>query len=353
MANQSFISVLKKNTSALFGLGVIIVFSVLAILGYWIMPDNTPLANDRIPELRKLGPNSKATLLLQKRNADVPVNNLFVRYIEGQPSNYVSKAIESYTKTDEVFVYSPYGFKDKKDSIFVGVEDLKVVSKTYLLGTDKSGRDLFSMLIYGARISLLVGLIAVSISLFIGVFLGCLAGYFRGWIDSIILWIISVLWSVPGILLVIGISLALQSKGVWVAFLAVGLTMWVEVARVVRGQVMGVREKQYILAAKSLGYSNFRIIFKHVLPNIIGPIIVIATANFASAILVEAGLSFLGLGAQPPTPSWGQLVRDGYQLMGNSNSWHILAFPCICISLLVLSFNLLGNALRDWYDPSK
>ena len=318
------------------------------------MPDSTPLANDRIPEIRKLPPGSEVTLLLTKKNSLISDYSIWERYIKGQPSQYISKAITNYSYTQQGdLLYVPYGLINKQDTIPANKANsaIKIKIKNYWLGTDKSGRDLLSMLIYGARISLMVGIIAVSISLFIGILLGGLAGYYRGWVDAIILWVISVIWSVPGILLVIGISLALQSKGVWVAFLAVGLTMWVEVARVVRGQVMEVREKQYVIAAKALGFSDFRIVFKHILPNIIAPIIVIATANFASSILVESGLSFLGLGAQPPTPSWGQLVRDGYQLMGNQNSWHILTFPCLCISLLVLSFNLIGNALRDWYSP--
>jgi len=355
MSNSSFINSLKKNITALIGLFVIIFFFVIAILGYWIMPDDTPMANDRIPEIRKLSPGSRVTILLKKKNRTVDSHSFLERYTKGQPSNYISKAIETYKYTPKgSLIYAPYGFKDKFDTIPANIvkTDIKIIEKKYWLGTDKAGRDLLSMLIYGARISLMVGIIAVSISLVIGIILGGIAGYYRGWIDTLILWFISVIWSVPGILLVIGISIALQSKGVWVAFLAVGMTMWVEVARVVRGQVMEVREKQYVVAAKALGFHDIRIIFKHILPNIIAPVIVIATANFASSILVEAGLSFLGLGTQPPTPSWGQLVREGYQLMGNKNSWHILSFPCICISLLVLSFNLVGNALRDWASPS-
>jgi len=354
MSNSSFIHSIKKNITALIGLLIIIIFSLIALLGYWVMPDNTPMANDRIPEIRKLPPGAEVTLLLTKKNSALTANSIWQRYIKGQPAQHISKAITSYSYTQEGdLVYVPYGFINKQDTISADNvnNSIKIETKKYWLGTDKSGRDLLSMLIYGARISLMVGIIAVSISLFIGIVLGGLAGYYRGWVDTIILWVISVIWSVPGILLVIGISLALQSKGVWVAFLAVGLTMWVEVARVVRGQVMEVREKQYVIAAKALGFSDLRIVFKHILPNIIAPIIVIATANFASSILVESGLSFLGLGAQPPTPSWGQLVRDGYQLMGNENSWHILTLPCVCISLLVLSFNLIGNALRDWYSP--
>jgi peptide/nickel transport system permease protein len=163
--------------------------------------------------------------------------------------------------------------------------------------------------------------------------------------------IMTVVWSVPGIMLVIAISLALNSKGIWVSFVAVGLTMWVEVARVVRGQFLSLKEKTYIEAAKVLGLPRYRIIKNHILPNMTGPLIVIATANFASAILMEAGLSFLGLGVQPPAPSWGMMVNEGFQLIGARASLFLVLWPSACISLLVLSFNLLGNGLRDAYDP--
>jgi peptide/nickel transport system permease protein len=185
----------------------------------------------------------------------------------------------------------------------------------------------------------------------LGLTLGALAGFFRGNTDRFIVWFMSVIWSIPGIMLVIAISIALQNKGVWVAFLAVGLTMWVDVARVVRGQILSIREKQYIEAARAFGINNRRIIFVHVMPNILGPLVVIATANFASAILLEAGLSFLGLSVQPPVPSWGNMILAGYHAIGTRNSWHLILFPGLAVSMLVLSFNLLGNGLRDALDP--
>jgi peptide/nickel transport system permease protein len=161
----------------------------------------------------------------------------------------------------------------------------------------------------------------------------------------------TVVWSIPGIMLVIAISLALQSKGIWVAFVAVGLTSWVEIARVVRGQIISIKEKLFVEAARALGIGNQRIIFVHILPNIMGPLIVIATSNFASAILTEAGLSFLGLGVQPPMPSWGIMINEGYHTMGTVDSWHLILFPSLCICITVLAFNLFGNGLRDAYDP--
>jgi peptide/nickel transport system permease protein len=152
-------------------------------------------------------------------------------------------------------------------------------------------------------------------------------------------------------MLIIAISLVLESKGVFVAFLAVGLTMWVDVARVVRGQIISIKEKLFVEAAKALGIENLRIIFIHILPNIMGPLIVIATANFASAILIEAGLSFLGLGVQPPMTSWGMMVNEGYYSNWERDGGYLVILPSIAISLMVLAFNLFGNGLRDAYDP--
>jgi peptide/nickel transport system permease protein len=162
------------------------------------------------------------------------------------------------------------------------------------------------------------------------------------------MWFINVIWSMPTLLLVFGITLTL-GKGFWQIFIAVGLTMWVSVARVVRGQVIALRELEYIQAAKALGLKNFRIIVRHILPNVLGPVIVIAAANFASAIIIEAGLSFLGVGIQPPTPSWGLMLKENYNFIITHRPALALA-PGIAIMILVLAFNLLGNGLRDALD---
>ena len=216
---------------------------------------------------------------------------------------------------------------------------------TFILGTDKYGRDILSRIIVGTRVSLSVGLITVIISLSIGLILGSLAGYFRGRTDNIIMWFINVIWSIPTLLLVFAITLAL-GKGFWQVFIAVGLTMWVNIARLVRGQVLGVRELEYVEAARALGFSNFRTIVFHIWPNIMGPVIVIAASNFASAIVIEAGLSFLGVGVQPPQPSWGLMIKENYNFIITQNPMLALA-PGFAIMLLVLAFNMLGNGLRD------
>jgi peptide/nickel transport system permease protein len=178
--------------------------------------------------------------------------------------------------------------------------------------------------------------------------LGAVAGFYGGKTDNMIMWFINVIWSMPTLLLVFGITLTL-GKGFWQIFIAVGLTMWVSVARVVRGQVIALREMEYIQAAKALGLKDGRIIFRHILPNVLGPVMVIAASNFASAIIIEAGLSFLGVGIQPPTPSWGLMIKENYNFIITHNPALALA-PGVAIMILVLAFNLLGNGLRDALD---
>ena len=259
--------------------------------------------------------------------------------------------IQSYSILKEELEYIGYGDGLPKTislAVLNNTPKTYITKKTFYFGTDKYGRDLISRLLIGTRISFFIGFIAVFISLFIGIGIGAIAGYYGGKIDALIMWIINITWSIPTLLLVIAITLAL-GKGYWQVFIAVGLTMWVEVARVVRGQVLTTKQQQYVEAAKALGYSNFRIIFRHILPNILAPIIVISAANFAAAILIESGLSFLGIGAQPPTPSWGAIIKNHYNyiILGKP---YLAVIPGLAIMSLVMAFMLIGIALRDVLD---
>ena len=221
------------------------------------------------------------------------------------------------------------------------IVDNYVEERTYLFGTDIYGRDLFSRVMLGTRVSLSIGLMAVLISTVLGVFFGVLGGYFGGYLDKVVVWIINVFWSIPTLLLVIAISISL-GKGFWQVYIAIGCSIWVEVARIVRGKIMSEKAKDYIVAVKVLGLSNLRIIIYHILPNIIGPILIIAATNFASSILLESGLSFLGIGTQPPMPSWGYMIKENYQyiLLGNA---YLALIPGIFLMLLVTSFMYISN----------
>jgi peptide/nickel transport system permease protein len=324
---------------------------LIASLGYLISPDPTPFANDQYLELGLKKPGTSVTFLPVKLNEKPVRHNIFYRMLFGQKSSSTNIPLSSWRTEGNQIVIREYSDPPTSESVeksFPSSQVGKPYSRTFWLGTDRFGRDYFSMLIIGTRVSLSVGFISVFISLLIGIFFGALGGYFRGWIDNVVVWIINVVWSIPTLLLVIAITFAL-GKGFWQVFVAVGLTMWVEVARVVRGQILSIREKEFIEAGRALGFSNFRIIFHHILPNIMGVVIVISAANFASAILLEAGLSFLGIGVQPPMPSWGSMIKENYGYI-ILDSAHLAILPGLAIMMMVLAFMLVGNALRDALD---
>jgi peptide/nickel transport system permease protein len=339
---------LKKNTGAIFGIVVIALAIFVAIFAYFISPDSSPNANRIILEIGGEKPGFKQTFIKVKKEKSVEHRGFFKQLVSGNEDVYHYVPITSYEeKPDSIIVQKFIDDSVSERQVYpkAFLPNQPINQLTFLLGTDKYGRDILSRLIIGTRVSLSVGLITVIISLSIGLVLGSLAGYFRGRTDNIIMWFINVIWSIPTLLLVFAITLVL-GKGFWQVFIAVGLTMWVSVARLVRGQVLGVRELEYVEATRALGYSHFRTIVRHIWPNIMGPVMVIAASNFASAIVIEAGLSFLGVGVQPPQPSWGLMIKENYTFIITQNPMLALA-PGFAIMLLVLAFNLLGNGLRD------
>lgn len=230
------------------------------------------------------------------------------------------------------------------------LRQLQPPSAEHWMGTDVQGRDVWARLIYGARISLAVGLISQSIALAIGLTLGLIAGYFGRWVDDLVMRLADVTLAFPTLLLLIAMVAALQPS-LLVVFVTVGIVGWAGMARLVRGQVLVVRQLEYVHAARALGTPDGRIIARHVLPNVIAPVVIATTLGMAGAIMAEAALSFLGLGVQPPTPSWGAMIADGRDLSQlRSSPWTSL-FPGLAIGVTVLGFNLLGDALRDALDP--
>jgi peptide/nickel transport system permease protein len=394
--NQKALRRLMRNKPALFGLGIIVLAVLIAILGYTISPDSTPNANEQSLTIALKDPGFSVKMLKMKKNRAVETRGFFGKMLFGSENeddflpinNYEIKGdsiiVEKYAGEDPTtgkilkgpsqrfhtadVLYAINGSNSKIEKlnnqfVFYDLNNQKttantegvtqtienqIVTKKFRLGTDNFGRDTLSRLILGVRISLLVGLIAVIISLTIGILLGALSGYFGGRIDDGIMLIINTVWSIPTILLVFAIVLAF-GKSIGIIFLAVGLTMWVDVARLVRGQVMSLKQIQFVEAAQSMGFGTGRILTRHILPNILGPVMVVAASNFATAILIESGLSYLGFGIQPPTPSWGTMLNEnyGYAIGGKP---FLALIPAVAIMLMVLAFNLVGNGFRDALD---
>lgn len=339
---------LQKNKGAMAGLVMIVLAVLVAIFAYFIAPDSSPFANRIILEIGGEKPGFKQSFLLVKKEQQTSTTNLLERALQGRKDVVDYVPITNWNRKGDSIIVEKYideGVTERISFHQHALAEEPVITEQFLLGTDSYGRDILSRLIIGTRVSLSVGLITVLISLTVGIVLGAVAGYFRGRVDNIVMWLINVIWSIPTLLLVFAITLIL-GKGFFQVFIAVGLTMWVNVARLVRGQVLATRELQYVEAARTLGFSHTRIILRHILPNILGPILVIAASNFASAIVIEAGLSFLGVGVQPPQPSWGLMIKENYNFIITQNPMLALA-PGFAIMILVFAFNLLGNGLRD------
>tara|TARA_B100001173_G_scaffold287317_1_gene275643 strand:+ start:1914 stop:2858 length:945 start_codon:yes stop_codon:yes gene_type:complete len=311
-----------------------------------LAPDNSPNANNMNLSIHSQRPGFSVDILKEKKTR-IDNQSFYEILLFGVSEISDEIAVSDHYIEDDLIFYNEFNSVDKSLKT-VSKYDYELEKKYFLFGTDKFGRDVLSRIIVGSRISISIGFISVIISLVIGLFFGLISGYYSGFVDKIIMWLINVTWSIPTLLLVIAITLAL-GKGFWQVFVAVGLTMWVEVARLVRGQVKTLKERKFIIAAKVMGFSDFRIIIFHILPNIISPIIVISAANFAASILIESGLSFLGLGAQPPMISWGLMIKDHYNYIILGEPF-LAIIPGVCIMLLVTSFMLLGNSFRDILD---
>lgn len=340
------ISLLKglwKEPSSAFALLWISLVVIIAVGAYWWAPVRSKNANEMIPQWALKSPGFQGEILRSPSDRRTAAH-----WFQGENTAVQIIPIEQAFFQEGQWNYLPYGRPDVPDQWQQTTALLQLEERTFYLGTDRYGRDLLSRLMIGARVSVSVGAVAVLISLFVGIPLGAIAGFYGGKVDTAIRWFLQVVWSIPTLLLVIALTLAL-GKGFWQVFVAIGLTMWVEVARVVRGEVWSQKNREYVEAARVAGFSSWYILRKHVLPNSLAPLIVVSAANFAAAILVESGLSFLGLGAQPPIPSWGGIIKDHYAFILMGKAWLSLA-PGVLIMSLVLSFMMLGNRLRDLLD---
>ena len=353
---------LRKNHAVVFFITVLTSLYIAAVLCPWLAPHD-PNAQQDIVVTKYAAPLQKITYLklrpeerpaLPLREGDgmsvAGINKLILlrcRLLDREePVLYVN----SFQKSGDEIEYVQ-GIQSKKipvsklisenDSQFAGV-------RIYLLGSDKYGRDIFSRLIYGSRISLSIGLMAMLIAVTLGTVIGALAGYFGKRTDAVLMRWVDLMLAFPNLFLILMI-VALFGNSIILIVVILGLTGWMGVSRIVRGQFLALRETEYIQAAHALGYGHARIIFKHLIPNAFAPVIVAATLRLGGIILVEAGLSFLGVGVQPPTASWGNMVAEGRDTL--INAWWISTFPGLAIVLTVISFNMIGDGLRDALDP--
>lgn len=326
---------LKRNRLAMVGMWIVIVMAFVAIFADLIAP-HSPYR--QILDYSNQDEGFSGSTLIKKSTGGYEEE-----YIPVQSWELVGDSVR-YTDTfgrEQMIATSGLVGKGEDDWYW---------EPTYLLGTDNYGRDLLSRLIYGTRISLSIGFLAELIALTIGVTFGAFAGYFRGWVDSAIMYVANVVWSFPYILLVIALSLAF-GVGFAPTFVAIGIASWVDMCRIVRGQFFSLRQTEYVEATRALGFNARRTIFRHILPNALGPITVIATAGFAMAIISEASLAYVGIGIQKPEPSWGSMIFDARDVISAGTNIGQMIYPCVCLALAVFGFNLFGDGLRDALDP--
>ena len=326
---------MRRNKLAMVGLGLVVFLTFLAIFADFLAPYDP---------LRQVG---------EYTNKDAGFRGS-VLVLEGQglyEEEFVS--IQEYSIGDTGVTYTD-GLNRTRTigfSQLAGDSEADWYSEPlYLLGTDNFGRDILSRLIHGARISMSIGLLAELIAILVGVTLGSIAGFFRGGTDAAVMYVANVVWSFPYILLVIALAIVLGA-GFVPTFVAIGIASWVDMCRIVRGQFFSLRETEYVEATKALGFTSMRTIFRHILPNTLGPVTIIATAGFAMAMIAEASLAFIGIGIPRPTPSWGVMIFDAKDTVATGQHLGQLIYPCLLLGMAVFGFNLLGDGLRDALDP--
>lgn len=353
----------RRNYPAVAASLILISFGFAAFFAYAFIPDDSRHANRILPAFARMKPGTTITYLeICPSDYSGAVADWFwgsTRPKRAIPLNMAgswrmfgdSLEVETPGGLIRRFALTEFSAPTQSADVSGGnAPIIREVSVTALLGTDGQGRDIFSRLVLGARASLIVGALAVAVSLLLGVWIGSIAGFFRGWTDRAAMWLITVIWSLPTMLVVLLITF-LFGRGITQLCLGIGLTLWVDVARMVRGEIFRIREMQYVEAAKALGFAPSRIILRHILPNLWSPILILSASNFAAAILVESGLSFLGMGLPVPVPSWGGMVQEGYSQMFFENTRWMAIVPGLTLVVCVVSLNLVANGLRDALDP--
>mgnify|MGYP001036347640 CR=1 FL=1 len=387
---------IKKYPFFAFGVAVIGLVFIVAIFGSFLRPDSSRYASTQHRTLSKLPPLTTITFLRVRKNIPSSDKSFKSRVrIGGVESDWAYFPYESielgkkYIKlefkgrqkefyyADVLYLLDPLTLKSISKNLgsalnFIDIDNNLIsvshneiqsqvekeafISKSFILGTDALGRDVLSRLMAGSSISLSIGFFAVIGSVLLGLIIGLFAGYFGGVVDQFLSWCINLFWSIPAILLVVAVTIALGT-GATALIIGVSLVLWVEMAQVVRYTVRSIRLKDFVKALRLMGLSHLTIVFRHILPNLYGPIAVLASTSFADAVMLEAGLSFLGIGVEPPQPTWGNMIRDSYGYIITGDSAFLAIIPSIALILLILSFVFVSNGLKDLmgleYDQSQ